>query len=101
MSLETPKKKVAQNKRGRKRKGEEAFQYCKICHRPFAVTYGNFEGAKRGYISTENIFQVPQKKGLTKPVAGFLENNGFHLESGEEYSTRVCSPALTRCFEVE
>ena len=60
------------------------------------VTYGNFEGAKKGYISTENIFgnifQVPQKKGPTKPLPGFLEDIGFHLESGEVYSTRVCSP---------
>ena len=56
-STETPEKSVPKNKRGRKRKGEEASHYYRICRRPFAVTYGNFEGAKKGYISTENIFQ--------------------------------------------
>ena len=75
MSLETLKKKVTQSKQGRKRKGEEASQYCIICHRPFAVTYGYFEGAKKGFISTKNIFQVPYKKGLTKPLAGFLKTS--------------------------
>ena len=34
---------------------------------------------KEGYISMENIFQVPQKKGLTKPLAGFLEGSAVRF----------------------
>ena len=59
------------------------------------ITYGNFS-SKTGYISTENIFTVPQKKGLTKPLFSYLEDLGFHLETGEQFSTRVCSPCGTK-----
>lgn len=94
MNPETPKKSVP--KKGRKRKGEEASQFCRVCYRPFVIAYGNFPSSKTGYISTENIFTVPQKKGLTKPLSSYLEDLGFHLESGEQFSTRVCSPCGTK-----
>ena len=68
---------------------------CRICCRPFVITYGNFS-SKTGYISTENIFTVPQQKGLTKPLFSYLEGLGFHLETGEQFSTRVCSPCGTK-----
>ena len=58
------------------------------------ITYGNFS-SNTGYIS-ENIFTVPQKKGLTKPLFSYLEDLAFHLESGEQFSTRVCSPCGTK-----
>ena len=87
-TLETPKKSVT--KKGRKRKGDEPSQFCRICCRPFVITYGNFS-SKTGYISTENNFTVPQKKGLTKPLFSYLEDLRFHLETGEQFSTRVCS----------
>ena len=45
-----------------------------------------------GHISTDNIFTVPQKKGFTKPLSSYLEDLGFHLDLGEQFSYRVCSP---------
>ena len=54
-TLETPKKSVT--KKGRKRKGDEPSQFCWICCRPFAITYGNFS-SKTGYISTENMYSM-------------------------------------------
>ena len=62
------------------------------------ITYGNFS-SKTGYISTENIFTVPEKKGLTKPLFSYLEDLGFHLETREQFSTRVCSPCGTKVKE--
>ena len=59
------------------------------------ITYGNFS-SKTGYISTENIFTVPEKKGITKPLFSYLEDLGFHFETGEQFSTRVCSPCGTK-----
>ena len=91
---ETPKKFVP--KKGRKRKGQETSQFCRICYRPFVISYGNFPTSKTGYISTENIFTVPQKKGLTKSLTWYLEFLGFHLDLGEQFSTRVCSPCGTK-----
>lgn len=94
MNPETPKKSVP--KKGRKRKGQETSQFCRICYRPFVISYGNFPTSRTGYISTENIFTVPQKKGLTKSLAWYLEFLGFHLDLGEQFSTRVCSPCGTK-----
>lgn len=94
MNPETPKKSVP--KKGRKRKGQETSQFCRICYRPFAISYGNFPTSKQGYISTENIFTVPQKKGLTKSLSSYLEYLGFHLDLDEQFSTRVCSPCGTK-----
>lgn len=88
------KKSDHQSKKGRKCKGEEALQFCRICYRPFITTYRNI---KLAYISTENIFQVPQKKGLSKALASYLEEDlRFHLESGEQFSTHVSSPYGTK-----
>lgn len=83
MNPETLKKSVP--KKGRKRKGEEASQFCRVCYRSFVTAYRNFPSSKTGYISTENIFMVPQKKGLKKPLSSYLEDLGFHLESGEQF----------------
>ena len=94
MNPEKPKKSVP--KKGRKRKGQEASQFCRICYRAFTISYGNFPTSKTGYISTENIFTVPQKKGLTKPLSSYLEDLGFHLDLGEQFSNRVCSPCGTK-----
>lgn len=68
MNLETPKKIGSRREEESVKgpKGEEAAQFCRICHRPFSVTYGNFQSSKTGYISTEKIyiflFQAPTKK---------------------------------------
>ena len=94
MNPEKPKKSVP--KKGRKRKSQETSQFCRICYRPFAISDGNFTTSKTGYFSTENIFTVPQKKGLTKPLSSYLEDLGFHLDLGEQFSNRVCSPCGTK-----
>ena len=36
------------------------------------------------------------KKGLTKPLSSYLEDLGFHLDLGEQFSNRVCSPCGTK-----
>ena len=69
----TPTKRVPQARKA------EASQFCRVCHRSFQ--------SKAGYISTENIFQIPKKKGLNKTV----DDLGFSGETGELLSTRVCS----------
>ena len=61
------------------------------CHWPFADTYGNFYDTKRGYISTENLFQVPQKQGLVDPITDLR----FHLKL-ECSLRRVCSRCATK-----
>ena len=79
----TPTKRVPQAKKGRKRKAE-ASQFCRVCHRSFQ--------SKAGYISTENIFQIPKKKGLNKTLESYLVDDlGFSVETGELLSTRLCS----------
>ena len=94
MNPETPKKSVP--KKGQKHKGQEIPQFCRICYRPFAISYGNFLTSKTGYISTENIFTVSQKKGLIKPLSSYLEDLGFHLDLGEQLSNRVCSTCSSK-----
>ena len=83
-------------KKGRKCKGQETSQFCRICYRPFPISYGNFPTCKTGYISTENIFMVPQKKGLTKPLSSYFGDLSFHLDLGEQFSNHVCSPCSTK-----
>ena len=94
MNLEkTPTKSVPQ-KKGRKRKAESrSVKVLQIFHRSCVTSYGNFQSFKAGYISTENIFYIPKKKGLNKSLVSYLvDDQGSHLHSGEHQSTRVCSP---------
>ena len=51
-----------------------------------------------GWISSENVFVAPTRKGETVPkLADLLKNELFVvLEEGESFSTRVCSPAEQR-----
>ena len=79
----TPTKRFPRAKKGRKRKAE-ASQFCRVCHRSFQ--------SKAGYISTENIFQIPKKKGLNKTLESYLVDDlGFSVETGELLLTHVCS----------
>ena len=50
------------------------------------------------WISSENVFVAPTRKGETLPKwADLLKNELFvFLEEGESFSTRVCSPAEQR-----
>ena len=66
-SGDTPKK--ATGKRGRKPRETNFIiesDFCRICKCTFRISFGNFGKEKAGYISTENIFEVPEKKGVTK-----------------------------------
>ena len=51
-----------------------------------------------GWISSENVFVAPTRKGETLPKwADLLKNELFVvLEEGESFSTRICSPAEQR-----
>ena len=51
-----------------------------------------------GWISSENVFVAPTRKGETLPkLADLLKNELFVvLEEGESFSTRVCSPCGTK-----
>ena len=51
-----------------------------------------------GWISSENVFVAPTRKGEMLPkLADLLKNELFVvLEEGESFSTRVCSPCGTK-----
>ena len=61
----------------------------------FKTQFGNFIS---GWISSENVFVAPTRKGETLPkLADLLKNELFYvLEEGESFSTRVCTPAEQR-----
>ena len=61
----------------------------------FKTQFGNFMS---GWISSENVFVAPTRKGETLPkLADLLKNELFVvLEEGESFSTRVCSPCGTK-----
>ena len=61
-----------------------------------AISYGNFPTSKTGYISTENIFMVPQKKGLTKPLSSYFGDLSFHLDLGEQFQTMFVPLAVQK-----
>lgn len=95
MSGDTPKKAVG--KRGRKTRETNDISesdFCRICKCTFRISVGNF--GKAGYISTENIFKVPEKKGVAKRrLADFIQQDlGLKLE--ENLSARACSKCATK-----
>ena len=51
-----------------------------------------------GWISSENVFAAPTRKGETLPkLADLLKNELFVvLEEGDSFSTRVCSSCGTK-----
>ena len=53
---------------------------------------------KSGWISSENMFVVPTRKGETLPkLANLLKNELFVvLNEGESFSRRVCLPCGTK-----
>ena len=68
---------------------------CRMCGCCFKTQFGNFTS---GWISSENVFVAPTRKGETLPKwADLLKNELFVvLEEGESFSTRaVCSPCGT------
>ena len=61
----------------------------------FKTQFGNFIS---GWISSENVFVAPTRKGETLPkLADLLKNELLVvLEEGESFSTRVCTLAEQR-----
>ena len=87
----TPTKPVPAPRRGSKPKETSASD--KLYN--FKTQFGNFLS---GWISSENVFVAPTRKGETLPKwADLLKNELFVvLEEGESFSTRVCSPCGTK-----
>ena len=92
----TPTKPVAP-RRGRKPKEPSASDNCRMCSCCFKTQFGNFTG-KSGWISSENMFVAPTRKGTTLPkLADLLKTELFVVvEEGESFSARVCSPCGTK-----
>ena len=87
----TPTKPVPAPRRGSKPKETSAPD--KLYN--FKTQFGNFLS---GWISSENVFVAPTRKGETLPkLADLLKTELFVvLEKGESFSTRVCSPCGTK-----
>ena len=92
----TPTKPVAP-RRGRKPKEPSASDNCRMCGCCFKTQFGNFTG-KSGWISSENMFVAPTRKGTTLPKLADLLNTELFVvvEEGESFSARVCSPCGTK-----
>ena len=92
----TPTKPVAP-RRGRKPKEPSASDNCRMCGCCFKTQFGNFTG-KSGWISSENMFVAPTRKGTTLPkLVDLLKTELFVVvEEGESFSARVCSPCGTK-----
>ena len=80
---------------GESRKSRALRINCRMCGCCFKTQFGNFTS---GWISSENVFVAPTRKGKTLPKwADLLKNELFvGLEEGESFSTRVCSPCGTK-----
>ena len=93
MSQTTPKKPAS--RRGRKPKEATASDNCRLCGCCSKTQFGNF---KTGWITTENIFTAPQRKGKTLPMLAevFRADLSLHLEEKSSLSSRVCSPCGTK-----
>ena len=80
---------------GESRKSRGLWTNCRMCGCCFKTQFGNFTN---GWISSENAFVAPTRKGETLPkLADLLKNELFVvLEEGEPFSTTVCSPCGTK-----
>ena len=87
----TPTKPVPAPRRGSKLKEPSASDKLQN----FKTQFGNFMS---GWISSENVFVAPTRKGDTLPkLADLLKTELFVvLEEGESFSTRVFSPCGTK-----
>ena len=87
----TPTKPMPAPRRGSKLKEPKSSDKLKN----FKTQFGNFMS---GWISSENVFVAPTRKGETLPkLADLLKNELLVvLEEGESFSTRVCTLAEQR-----
>ena len=78
---------------GESRKSRGLWTNCRMCGCCFKTHFGNFTN---GWISSENAFVAPTRKGETLPKwADLLKNELFVvLEEGESFSTRAFLFAL-------
>ena len=90
----TPTKPVA-SRRGRKPKEPSAPDNCRMCGFCFKTQFGNF---KSGWISSENMFVAPTRKGETlRKLADLPKIELFDVvEEGEPFSSRVRSSCGTK-----
>ena len=70
MSGGTPKKAVGKREKPRETNDISESDFCRICKCTFRISVGNFGNEKAGYISTENIFEVPER-GHEEKARGF------------------------------
>ena len=95
----TPTKPVAP-RRGRKPKEPSASDNCRMCGCCFKTQFGNFTG-KSGWISSENMFVAPTRKGTTLPkLADLLKTELFVVVEEGEFALRAGQRLETvlRCF---
>ena len=94
----TPTKPVPTPRGGRK--SSRALQIIVECEAGwcFKTQFGNFKGK---WVSAENMFVVPTKKGETLPKLADLPINDLFavLDEGEPFSTRVFSPCGAKDIE--
>ena len=59
----------------------------------YKTSVGDFRGRKYMYISTENLFKIPQKSGVAKiPLAELLQTHlGVKIDPQDTKSLRVCA----------
>ena len=90
----TPTKPVA-SRRGRKPKETSASDNCRMCGCCFKTQLGNF---KSGWISSENMFVAPTRKGeKLRKLADLLKTKLFVVvKEGKSFSSRVCSSCRTK-----
>ena len=83
---------------GESRKSQALRINCRMCGCCFKTQFGNFTS---GWISSENVFVAPTRKGKTLPKwADLLKNEHFVvLEEGESFSSRVCSRGAEQRLE--
>ena len=82
--------------RGRKLKELSTSDNCRMCGCCFKTQF-NF---KSGWISSENMFVAPTRKGETLPeLANLLKSKLFiFLDDGESLFMKVCSPCGTKVW---
>ena len=80
---------------GESRKSRALRINCRMCGCYFKTQFGNFTS---GWISSENVFVAPIRKGETLPKWADLLKKEFFvvLEEGESFSTGLYSPCGTK-----
>ena len=80
------------NKAAKPAEKSENSDACRLCGIYFKISVGNF-GGKNKYISTENLFKIPQRAGVAKiPLVDLLKIHlGVEVDPQDGKSSRVCA----------